>query len=54
MFKVDNKDTRNTTRSRSGAFIVNFEQISHLAPINNRTTRTGCEIRSKLKIKTPE
>ena len=54
MFKVDNKDTRNTPRSRSGAFIVNFEHISHLALINNRTTRTGCEICFKLKIKTPE
>ena len=54
MFKVDKKDTRNTPRSRSGAFIVNFEHISHLALINNRTTRTGCEICFKLKIKTPE
>ena len=27
MFKVNNKDTTTT----SGAFIVNFEQISHLA-----------------------
>ena len=27
MFKVDNKNTR---KRRSGVFIVNFEQISHL------------------------
>ena len=40
MFRVSNKDTRTTTTMkiperrhwrRSGIFIVNFEQISHLA-----------------------
>ena len=29
MFKVNNKDTRTTTR-RSGVYIVNFEHISYL------------------------
>ena len=34
MFKVNNKDTGTTSRRqwcRSGVFVVNFEQISHLA-----------------------
>ena len=30
MFKVNNKNTRTTSRRRSGVFIVNFEHISHL------------------------
>ena len=30
MFKVNYKNTRTTSLSRSGVFIVNFEHISHL------------------------
>ena len=28
MFKVNNRDTRTTSKRRSGVFIVNFEHIS--------------------------
>ena len=30
MFQINNKDTRTTPDGCSGAFIVNFEYISHL------------------------
>ena len=31
VLKVNNKDTKQRHWCRSGAFIVNFEQVSHLA-----------------------
>ena len=31
MFKSNNKDTKTTRLARSGVYIVNFEQISHIA-----------------------
>ena len=33
MFKVNNKDTRTTPVASFCVFIVNFEYISHLAPV---------------------
>ena len=30
LFKVNDKDTKTTSRRRSGVFIVNTEQISHI------------------------
>ena len=30
MFKVNNKDTRTTSKRRSGIFIITFDHISHI------------------------
>ena len=34
MFKVNDKDTRGHHCRRSGVFIVNFEQISHIISVD--------------------
>ena len=34
MFKVNNKDTRKTSMTSFRFFIVNFELISHLSPVD--------------------
>ena len=50
----------NNINIQSDTFIVNFEQIwynpagSYMFKVNNRNTRTRCEVCSKLTIKTPE
>ena len=38
LFEVNNKDTGRHQLSRSHVFIINFEQLLHIAPVFSLTT----------------
>ena len=56
----DNRMSQFSTRSQTSVLILTkFEQINYppdiyMFKVNNKNTRTSCEICSKLTIKTPE
>ena len=49
MFKFNNKDTRTTPLASDAILFGNY-----VFKVNNRNTRTRCEISSKSTIETPE